>query len=136
MAGLKSIALVAGLSAAAAYPNGAPNARLPTMGWSSWIALGPNGSAPVFDFCDEQSVMAAADAFMALGFYEAGYRHLHLDEQVHKTNNTHPTPTHSLPLITSGALVNVSRPSTVVGRRRSATPTARPHLKPITSRTA
>ena len=61
-----------------AYPNGAPNARLPTLGWSSWIALGPAGSPPVFDFCDEASVKASADAFIALGLYDAGYRHFHL----------------------------------------------------------
>jgi len=77
---LKSVALLSGLSAAAAYPNGAPNARLPTMGWSSWIGLGPNGSSPIFDYCDEQSVMAAADAFMELGLYDVGYKHLHLDD--------------------------------------------------------
>lgn len=63
---------------ARAYPNGAPNARLPTLGWSSWIALGPAGSAPVFDYCDEATVKASADAFVALGLYDAGYRHFHL----------------------------------------------------------
>ena len=67
-------------SSASAYPNGAPNARLPTLGWSSWIALGPAGSAPIFDFCDEQSVKASADAFVSLGLYDAGYRHFHLDD--------------------------------------------------------
>ena len=66
------------LFSARAYPNGAPNARLPTLGWSSWIALGPAGSAPVFDYCDEATVKASADAFIALGLDDAGYRHLHL----------------------------------------------------------
>ena len=47
-------ALAAG--AAFAYDNGAPYARLPSMGWSSWVALGPGASPPVFDFCDEFSV--------------------------------------------------------------------------------
>ena len=75
-----AIILASLAGAALAYPNGAPNARLPTMGWSSWIALGPPGSAPVFDYCDEASVKAAADAFIALGLYDAGYRHLHLDD--------------------------------------------------------
>lgn len=31
--------------------------RLPTLGWSSWVALGPGAEHPIFDFCDEQSVM-------------------------------------------------------------------------------
>lgn len=70
--------LLASSSLARAYPNGAPNARLPTLGWSSWIALGPAGSAPVFDFCDEASVKASADAFVSLGLFDAGYRHFHL----------------------------------------------------------
>ena len=64
---MRSLLLLSAASAAVAYPNGAPNARLPTLGWSSWIALGPDGQAPVFDFCDEQSVKASADAFIALG---------------------------------------------------------------------
>ena len=77
-----ALAALAALAAspASAYPNGAPNARLPTLGWSSWIALGPAGSAPIFDFCDEQSVKASADAFVSLGLYDAGYRHFHLDD--------------------------------------------------------
>ena len=74
--------LLLSLTLAHAYPNGAPNARLPTLGWSSWIALGPAGSPPVFDFCDEASVKASADAFIALGLYDAGYRHFHLDDCV------------------------------------------------------
>ena len=74
------LALSACALLAAAYPNGAPAARLPTLGWSSWIALGPPGSAPVFDYCDESSVKASADAFVSLGLYDAGYRHFHLDD--------------------------------------------------------
>jgi alpha-galactosidase len=79
-----TLARIASLAAAAAfasaYDNGAPNARLPTLGWSSWIALGPPGSGPIFDYCDEFSVKQSIDAFMTLGFYEAGYRHIHLDD--------------------------------------------------------
>lgn len=63
----------------AAYDNGSP-ARLPPLGWSSWIALGPPGSPPIFDYCDEFSVKASIDAFVALGFPEAGYKHIHLDD--------------------------------------------------------
>ncbi len=55
-----------------AYDNGAPGARLPTLGWSSWIALGPGAQAPIFDYCDEFGVMASIDAFVALGFPQAG----------------------------------------------------------------
>jgi hypothetical protein len=65
-------ALVAGV--VRAYDNGAPNARLPTLGWSSWVALGPAGSPPIFDYCDEFMVKASIDAFMAVGLYDAGYR--------------------------------------------------------------
>eukprot|EP00035_Acanthoeca_spectabilis_P017750 m.374938 g.374938 ORF g.374938 m.374938 type:complete len:502 (-) comp16692_c0_seq24:3190-4695(-) len=64
----------------AAYDNGAPYSRLPTLGWSSWVALGPGAEHPVFDFCDEQSVMAAADAFVESGLFEHGYRSFHLDD--------------------------------------------------------
>jgi alpha-galactosidase len=83
---MRSLAVFAALLAAAAppraaaYDNGAPNARLPTLGWSSWIALGPAGQAPVFDYCDEFTVKNSIDAFMQLGFYEAGYRHVSLDD--------------------------------------------------------
>lgn len=74
---LRSATLLLSLYAGAlAYPNGAPAARLPTLGWSSWIGLGPNGQHPVFDYCDEASVKAAADAFIEVGLYDAGYRHL------------------------------------------------------------
>jgi hypothetical protein len=44
------------------------------------VALGPNGEHPQFDYCDEASVMAAADAFVDVGLYAAGYRHFHLDD--------------------------------------------------------
>ena len=44
------------------------------------VALGPGDEHPIFDYCDANSVMAAADAFMEVGLYEAGYRHLHLDD--------------------------------------------------------
>jgi hypothetical protein len=63
---------------AVAYDNGAPNARLPTLGWSSWIGLGPGAAHPVFDYCDAAGIMAAADAFVEVGLYDAGYRHFHL----------------------------------------------------------
>ncbi len=63
-----------------AYDNGAPNSRLPAMGWSSWVALSPVGQHPIFDYCDTASIEAAADAFISLGFYEHGYRHFHLDD--------------------------------------------------------
>jgi hypothetical protein len=72
MIALALLFLAAGV---AAYDNNAPGARLPTLGWSSWIGLGPNGQHPVFDYCDEASVRAAADAFVEIGLYEAGYRH-------------------------------------------------------------
>ena len=60
------------VAAAHAYDNGAPNARLPTLGWSSWVGLGPAASNPVFDFCDEFSIRAAVDAFVEVGLYDAG----------------------------------------------------------------
>ncbi len=85
-----------------AYDNNAPHSLLPPLGWSSWVALGPGenpyiitaGSPlqtisyssitgadhPIFDFCDEFSVKAAADAFVDVGLYDAGYRHFHLDD--------------------------------------------------------
>ena len=37
------------LIAALAYDNGAPNSRLPPLGWSSWVALGPGAKHPIFD---------------------------------------------------------------------------------------
>ena len=42
--------------------------KLPPLGWSSWVALGSKVS--IFDFCDEESVKAAIDAFVSpdLGF--------------------------------------------------------------------
>eukprot|EP00929_Paragymnodinium_shiwhaense_P065002 TRINITY_DN32633_c0_g1_i1.p1 TRINITY_DN32633_c0_g1~~TRINITY_DN32633_c0_g1_i1.p1 ORF type:complete len:453 (+),score=99.34 TRINITY_DN32633_c0_g1_i1:38-1360(+) len=68
-----------------AYDNGAPNSKMPPMGWSSWVALGPDEDSeeaqePIFDFCDEASVMASMDAFHEVGLYDAGYRHFHLDD--------------------------------------------------------
>jgi hypothetical protein len=50
------------------------------MGWSSWVALGPDGQHPIFDYCDEASVKAAADAFEVVGLKGAGYTHFHLDD--------------------------------------------------------
>jgi hypothetical protein len=72
--------VLAVLAAVQAYPNGAPDARLPSLGWSSWTALGPGASHAVFDYCDEFSVRAAVDAFLEVGLYEAGYRTIHLDD--------------------------------------------------------
>merc|ERR1712216_1111075 len=67
------------------YDNGAPHSRMPALGWSSWVALGPKADsavaeAPIFDFCDEVSIKASVDAFMEVGLYDAGYRHFHLDD--------------------------------------------------------
>jgi hypothetical protein len=71
----RTLALAAIAAVCTAYDNGAPNARLPTLGWSSWIALGPGAAHPVFDYCDAAGIMAAADAFVEVGLYAAGYRH-------------------------------------------------------------
>lgn len=57
--------------ASLAYDNGAPHSRLPPLGWSSWVALGPNGHHPIFDFCDEATVMRSIDALHAVGMFEA-----------------------------------------------------------------
>lgn len=70
---------------ASAYDNGAKHSRKPPLGWSSWVALGPEWSgstakAPIFDFCDETSVKMSVDAFHSVGLYDAGYRHFHLDD--------------------------------------------------------
>jgi hypothetical protein len=62
-----------------AYNNGAPGSKLPVLGWSSWVALGPGEAHPIFDYCDEASVKAAADAFVAVGLKDAGYTGFHLD---------------------------------------------------------
>ena len=72
---------------ARAYDNGAPRSRLPPLGWSSWVALGPGAdtdaaAAPVRDFCDEASVRMSIDAFFEVGLYDAGYRHFHLDDPI------------------------------------------------------
>ena len=80
MAPLRWLAAAALPAAAAAYDNGAPNSRLPPLGWSSWEAFGPGTQHPVRDYCDTNSVMAAADAFFETGLYAAGYRHMHLDD--------------------------------------------------------
>jgi len=63
-----------------AYDNGAPHSRLPPLGWSSWEAFGAGTQHPVCDYCDENSVKAAVDAFHETGLYDAGYRHFHLDD--------------------------------------------------------
>eukprot|EP00658_Telonema_sp_P-2_P058724 TRINITY_DN4726_c0_g1_i4.p1 TRINITY_DN4726_c0_g1~~TRINITY_DN4726_c0_g1_i4.p1 ORF type:complete len:401 (-),score=73.61 TRINITY_DN4726_c0_g1_i4:40-1242(-) len=63
-----------------AYDNQAPGSRLPVLGWSSWVALGPGGQHPIFDYCDEASVKAAADAFVEVGLKDAGYTGFHLDD--------------------------------------------------------
>ena len=63
-----------------AYDNGAPGSRLPVLGWSSWVALGPGSNHPIFDYCDEFSVKQSSDAFVSLGFKEAGYTGFHLDD--------------------------------------------------------
>ena len=62
------------------YDNNAPHSRLPVMGWSSWVALGPGKAHPIFDYCDEASVKAAADAYEAVGLKAAGYTGFHLDD--------------------------------------------------------
>lgn len=67
-------------SSVSAYDNGAPYSRLPPLGWSSWVGLGPGAAHPIFDYCDERGVMAAADAFIESGLYDHGYRHFHLDD--------------------------------------------------------
>ena len=75
------VAVTASIVAAVlAYDNGAPHSLLPPLGWSSWVALGPGADHPVFDYCDEFSVKAAADAFVEVGLFDAGYRHFHLDD--------------------------------------------------------
>ena len=68
------------LRGAAAYDNGAPYSRLPMLGWSSWVALGPGSGHPLLDYCDAASLMAAADAMVETGLVAAGYRTFHLDD--------------------------------------------------------
>jgi len=80
-----AVACLAAAGPVAAYDNGAPNSRLPPLGWSSWVALGKGWStdkpaSPSFDFCDEVSVKASIDAYLTVGLYDAGYRHFHLDD--------------------------------------------------------
>ena len=74
------LALVSLPHDALGFDNGAPHARLPPLGWSSWDALAAGADHPVRDFCDEVTVKAAADAYIEAGLYDAGYRHLHLDD--------------------------------------------------------
>ena len=58
-----------------AYDNGAPNSKLPPMGWSSWVALSgdPAGCGHAFDYCSDRSVRQAAQDFHTVGLYDAGY---------------------------------------------------------------
>jgi len=77
---LAAVAYLGFVSFCEAYDNGAPHSRLPTLGWSSWVALAPGADHPIFDFCDEFSIKSAADAFVEVGLYDAGYRHFHLDD--------------------------------------------------------
>ena len=69
---LRLVAAATLVAAALGYDNDAPNSLLPPLGWSSWVALGPAADHAIFDFCDEFSVKAAADAFVevvwGLGF--------------------------------------------------------------------
>eukprot|EP01064_Diplonema_japonicum_P028877 TRINITY_DN453_c0_g1_i2.p1 TRINITY_DN453_c0_g1~~TRINITY_DN453_c0_g1_i2.p1 ORF type:complete len:410 (+),score=129.53 TRINITY_DN453_c0_g1_i2:70-1299(+) len=85
-------------AAVLSYNNGAPDSRLPPLGWSSWVALGPGTAHPVFDYCDEQQVKNTVDAFIALGLKDAGYRHIHLDDcWAHARNASgylYPDPDH------------------------------------------
>ena len=90
------LALLA-LSAAHGYDNGSPNSRLPVLGWSSWVALGPGAEHPVFDYCDATNVKNAIDAFFEVGLWDAGYRHFHLDDcwagGRHANGSIYPDPT-------------------------------------------
>ena len=93
------LSLVAALvGTASAYNNGAPHSRLPPLGWSSWVALGPGKEHPIFDYCDEPGLRSSVDAYLALGLYDAGYRHFHLDDcWAHTRNSTGyltPEPAH------------------------------------------
>ena len=57
--------LLLGGCSSLAYDNGAPNSRLPPLGWSSWVALsGGDGCGHAFDYCSDKSVRAAADRRM------------------------------------------------------------------------
>ena len=44
------------------------------------LRLGPGSNHPIFDYCDEFSVTQASDAFVSLGFKDAGYTGFHLDD--------------------------------------------------------
>ena len=72
--------LALAIAASTGYDNGSPHSRLPPLGWSSWVALGPGAEHPIFDFCDEASVMKSIEAFHNIGLYSVGYRHFHLDD--------------------------------------------------------
>ena len=72
---------------ALAYDNSAPGARLPVLGWSSWVD--PGDEHPIFDYCDEHSVKAASDAFVSLGF-KPHYTHFHLDDCWLMSTGTRP----------------------------------------------
>ena len=77
---MKLLLVLSALYGACAYDNGAPHSRLPALGWSSWVSLGPGAEHPIFDYCDEENVKHAMDAFHEVGLYAAGYRHFHLDD--------------------------------------------------------
>jgi hypothetical protein len=74
--------MLALLTITVGYDNGAPHSRLPPLGWSSWVALGPGAEHPIFDYCDEDNVRNSIDAYVDVGLYDAGYRHFHLDDCV------------------------------------------------------
>jgi hypothetical protein len=56
---MRAVLCVLALATVQGYDNGSPNSRLPVMGWSSWVALGPGAEHPIFDYCDEQNVKNA-----------------------------------------------------------------------------
>ena len=44
-----ALLLLSLVAKARAYDNNAPFSRLPTLGWSSWVSLGPGAEHPIFD---------------------------------------------------------------------------------------
>ena len=74
-----ALASVFAASLTKAYDNGAPGSKLPVLD-GVLGALGPGQEHPVFDYCDEFSVKAAAKAFVDLGFKQHGYSAFHLDD--------------------------------------------------------
>ena len=64
---MKLLLVLSALCGACAYDNGAPHSRLPALGWSSWVSLGPGAEHPIFDYCDEENVKHAMDAFHEVG---------------------------------------------------------------------